>query len=166
MMARARRRTVRIVKPKTGLNPTTLSLLAAVSVAVILFLVWRFWQEDEPPAPVARTVQQVPLDWLCTKGHEFTNAGQPGARVCPTCKKPAFPKDTYVCSQHGAFTVFVELAVQPEGYVGPKAIRIVGKKAWIPIDEPLICPRCKRELTRARRDPFSRRPKGRNKPDK
>lgn len=165
-MARAHRRTVRIVKPRTGPNPTTISLLAALSGAVILFFIWRFWQEDPNPVPLPRTVQQVRLDWLCTKGHDFEEAGQAGSRPCPTCTKPAYPKDTYQCPVHGPFTVYVELEERAEGYVGPAAIQIVGKKKWTPIGEPLICPRCKRELTRTRRDPFTRRPQGRNKPGK
>lgn len=163
-MARARRRTVRIIKPRSGPSSTTISLLTALCAAIVLFLFWRFWREEEVPPVRPADVADRQLDWMCIGGHEFIESGQVGARDCTSCGRPAYALDVYECAQHGPYNVFVELGVRPGGHVGPTALQVIGKKTWVPVGEPLPCPRCKQEITRAKHDPFTRRPRGRNKP--
>ncbi len=81
----ARRRTVRIVKQRRATRTAAVSLLIVALPAMVLFLVWRFWQADEEVPTFTRGVADVVLDWKCEKGHRFKARGQAAPRKCPTC---------------------------------------------------------------------------------
>ncbi len=57
---------------------------------------------------------------------------------------------------HGTFEVAVRHAAGAGGKIKASELRLPGKD-WVSIEEPLKCPRCKRELIRRHRDPLETR---------
>ena len=150
----ARRRTVRIIKPRT--TPwAAISLLAAAVAAMSSLAVWRLWQTEEPQ-PYRRKLTDVELEWKCDAGHSFRAAGQVDPRECWKCDPPAlaaYPIDNYVCPRGHSYEVAVRFAQGDDGAPKVTQLRLAGRD-WTPIEEGLRCPRCKNRLVRKRRDPL------------
>lgn len=151
----ARRRKVRIVKPRRSTRAATISLASVALAAVVFFLIWRFWEEEEPAPIFRRGLPDVVLDWKCESGHTFKARGQVAPRACPTCRRPAFPVGTYHCPKHGAFELTIRYADE-DGVARPVEYRIAGGK-WIPVSDGARCPRCSTPLERRPKDPFARK---------
>lgn len=152
----ARRRTVRIVRPRRATRSAALSLLMVVAPVMLFFLVWRFWGKDEEVPIAIRGPKDVVLDWKCESRHTFKDRGQAGPRKCPRCHKPAYVVGTYDCQVHGTFELAIRHETDADGIIRPSAYRIAGKK-WIPAVNGAQCPRCDNPLTRRPKDPFSDR---------
>lgn len=159
---RRRRRTVRIVQPRSSYRPATISFLVVGSAAIILLLVWRFWQGEAIEPAYQRRLSEIRLDWRCDAGHEFRAAGQVGTHPCTKCEAPAYPVDTYECKVHGPRKVAVKLKLHADGLPHPSEFRVVGER-WEPAEGGAHCPRCGRMLSRVRKDPFTATMKGRKK---
>ncbi len=152
----ARRRTVRIVRPRRATRSAAVSLLMVVAPAMLLFLVWRFWEKDEEMPIVRRRPEEVVLDWKCESRHTFKARGQAGPRKCPRCRKPAYAVGAYDCQVHGTFEVAIRHAQDAAGIIRPSDYRIAGGN-WIPAVNGARCPRCDLPLTRRPKDPFAER---------
>ena len=150
---RSPRRTVRIVKHWT-LPPTArLSLLVVFSVAVLVFMLWRFWQPAEVVSPRERTITDVEFVYKCERNHTFRALGQVGPRTCPICGQPAYPRWRYACEIHGTFEVALYFGIGADGVPKVTKLRLPGRD-WVAVDKTLRCPRCNRELKRLPEDPL------------
>lgn len=152
----ARRRTVRIVRPRRATRSAAVSLLMVVAPAVLLFLVWRFWEKDEEVPIVNRGLEERVMDWKCESRHTFKARGQAGPRKCPRCRKPAYVVGTYDCQVHGTLELAIRHVQDAAGKIRPSDYRIA-KGKWVPTVNGARCPRCDRTLMRKPKDPFSDR---------
>ncbi|UCE61377.1 MAG: hypothetical protein JSU63_06440 [Phycisphaerales bacterium] len=150
----ARRRKVRIVKRQRLTRAAAVSLLAVAIPAGVLFLAWRFWQEDEALVINTRAITDVVVDWKCDSGHGFVAKGQSEPKRCPTCGRPAYPVGVYHCPVHGSFEVTVRYEKTEDGGSRPSHYRVGGRE-WVRVEKGVRCPRCKKELQRRPRDPFA-----------
>ena len=130
-----------------------ISLFVTITTAAVLFVVWRFWQEEQDVPVRHRVLSDVFLDWKCEVGHSFRRRGQTEPRICPKCSRPSYPVGEYQCPVHGEFEVAVRHSVGADGVARVSGFRIAGGK-WGNIEDGLSCPKCKRPLTRKRKDPF------------
>jgi hypothetical protein len=137
-------------------------LLIVVVPAVLLFVAWRFWRKDEQVPAFARGLPDVVLDWKCATGHAFKARGQVEPRKCPTCKRTAYAVGTYQCPVHGEFELSIRYAEDATGVARPWKYRI-RKRKWVPAANGAHCPKCERKLERKVKDPFSRKPQGRQR---
>ena len=137
--------------------------MVVISVAVLLFVLWRFWQPAEVVLPRERTITDVEFVYKCERNHTFRALGQVGPRTCPICKQPAYPRCKYACETHGTFEVALDFGVGADGVPKVTRLRLPGRD-WVAVDKPLRCPRCNRELKRVPEDPLNlprrRIPKG------
>jgi hypothetical protein len=134
-----------------------ISLLVTLLTAAILFAVWQFWQDEEPPPVYQRGLSDVYLDWKCEAGHIFRMRGQAEPRTCTICGRRAYPIIRFTCPQHGDMEVSVRYAIDENRVAHPSAFR-VDSGTWVPADEPLRCPRCNRVLIPKPKDPFEGQP--------
>lgn len=124
---------------------------------MIVLIAWRVWRGDSesPLSPVHRFKPLV--TYVCPRRHAFTLPLTIEPPRCPTCGQLAYPRAEYRCEMHGTFEVSVRHAVGPDGKIRASELKLPGKD-WVPIEEPLKCPRCKRELIRRHRDPLETAP--------
>ena len=156
---RSRRRTVRIVEPRSTTRTATLSFLITVAAAVFLFVVWRFSQTEEVVLPALRGPGEVTLDWRCVAGHTFRAPGQVEPHPCVVCGRPAYPFGIWRCEDHGEFEVIARLQLDAEGVLRPLEFRILPDGEWVPAREILKCPECGERLQRQLRDPLGDLPR-------
>lgn len=150
-----RRRTVRIVKPRSGSRAGAITLAAIVGAGILLLLVRNALRSEETVQPFVRKFSDVDLEWKCEAGHTFPAAGQIEPRKCWTCNATAFPIRKASCPVHGETDVWVKFAADAEGTPRPSAYRAVGGEWTEPGASP-ICPKCKREMSPVRDDPLAK----------
>lgn len=150
-----RRRTVRIVQPRTG-SRAGIILLAIVGSAAVLFFIIRYAvRSEEPVQPLVRTLSDLELDWKCEAGHGFRAAGQVEPRRCWTCTAPAFAVRKFTCPVHGETDAWVKFSLESDGVPRPLAYRAIGGE-WSDAGSPPSCPKCKREMQPVREDPLAK----------
>ena len=126
-----------------------LALCAAVSV----FVLWRFWRQDEIMTPEARSITDVELVYKCDRNHTFRALGQVGPRPCPICRQPAYPRAKYRCKTHGVFEVTLLIGRDEDNLARVTHLRLPGRD-WVPAETTRRCPRCNSVLTRIPDDPL------------
>jgi len=148
------RRTVRIVEKRTIPRAAYVSLAAAAASAALLFALWRALKSDDLEIPLARSIEDVQLEWRCEDGHIFTAPGAATPIPCPTCGKDAYPIAQFQCPVHGQFDVFFRFEKGPDGRLVPTEVKAVGGK-WEPFTEHPRCPKCHRPMIRESVDPLA-----------
>jgi len=150
-----RRRTVRIVKPRSGSRAGAISLAAVIGAAVLFLIVRYSLRSEETVQPFVRTFSDLEVDWKCEAGHTFRAAGQVEPRRCWTCNAAAFPVRRAACPVHGETEIWVRFSVDADGTPRPSSYRTVGGE-WTDAATPPICPKCKRDMQPVREDPLAK----------
>jgi len=128
--------------------------MATVCMATfILYFSWVFWRGEPIVTAPPRTFEQVTVDWLCESGHSFQATGQPESRTCPQCGKRSHVVTLYSCEVHGQMEVLLGYDTE---HGNPRVTRWrVPSRGWVDSEKKLRCPRCRRPLRRAPRDPLA-----------
>lgn len=148
----AQPRKVRIVKPRATPRAATVSVLLAVTAAVLLPVLWWFGRSEQLLPPPPPSLDKWEMDWRCDAGHTFRTAGHAfdddGAtrpKTCWVCRRPAHPMEYFQCSVHGAQEVLVSFAENANGGGVPARWRLPGR-GWVDEQKDLRCRQCNRPL--------------------
>jgi len=151
------------VKRRRLTRVAAINLVLAVSVAVVLIVLWSLNRPEPLQKPATRGFSEVEFTYVCPRGHAFRLQGQITPPLCPTCELPSYPHVVFRCENHGAFEVSVRVAVGDDGVVRASELQLPGKN-WVPVGEPLECPICNRKMFRDSADPLksgaARSPRG------
>lgn len=166
---RTRRRTVRIIEPRSATRTAVVSFLIMAAAAMFALVVWLSLHPTVEEGPVQRKLVDVDLDWRCDAGHAWRLTGQIEPRICPTkdCGRDMWPAARWSCENHHKFDVAVRLQLDAIGLPRPLEFRLRGHD-WVVAGDPLVCPKCSKMLRQVVRDPLEvvKRRKRRSTPAK
>jgi hypothetical protein len=155
----APRRRVRIVTRRRPPRAAMASLVLAITAAVLLPVVWRFWKAEVVVSPPDTGIATKELEWKCdsghyfrASGHSFNDEGLTAHRACWVCDRPAFPVTEVVCAVHGPVEVRVRLSAGDGAATRISRLRLAGRE-WVSAEKGVRCARCSRPL-RYTRDPL------------
>ncbi|MCH8146533.1 MAG: hypothetical protein IH987_00845 [Planctomycetes bacterium] len=153
---RSRRRTVRIVEPRSTTRTAVVSFLITAAAAMFALVIWLSLRPAVVEGPVRRVLPEVDLDWRCDAGHAWRARGQIEPRVCMTkdCDRDMWPAARWSCENHHKFHVATRLELDASGFPGPVEFRLRGHK-WVVAGDPLVCPKCSKFLREDVRDPLA-----------
>ncbi len=166
---RKRRRTVRIVEPRSATRSAVVSFLIMAAAAMFALVIWLSLHPTVEEGPVQRKLADVDLDWRCDAGHAWRLTGQIEPRVCPAkdCGRDMWPAARWSCENHHKIDVAVRLELDAMGLPRPVEFRLRGHD-WVVASDSLVCPKCSKLLRQVVRDPLAvvKRRKKRSTPAK
>ena len=166
---RARRRTVRIVEPRSATRTAVISFLITAVAAMFALVIWLSLRSPVEEGPVQRVLTEVDVDWRCDAGHAWREKGQIEPRDCQTkdCECVMWPAAPWSCENHHRFHGAVRLELDAMGLPRPVEFRLRGHD-WVVAGDPLVCPKCSKLLKEVVGDPLEvvKRRKRRSAPTK
>ena len=152
-------RRIRVVnKPRSRISPMV-SLWVAVGVACVAYVAFRVSDSETPATHFKRSFNDIRIQWRCEQGHTFSAPGRLGEIPCQECGRAARAVDMYHCTSCSDFDFYVAVEFEPGSDGRPRIARVKPpNRDWQSVDEPVLCPRCKRPAVRLRDDPLTRRP--------
>lgn len=93
---------VRAAPDRDQINKIRVSVATAVAVGLIVFLAWFWLNHDSGPRPVARTISDIEVDWVCDKDnrHGFRASGGYEPIPCPLCDGKCYMTFDFACPVH------------------------------------------------------------------
>ncbi len=130
-----------------------MTMATVCMAAFILYFSWVFWRGEPIVTAPTRSFGDVTIDWLCESGHSFQATGQTDSRSCPQCSKRSYVVTLYQCEVHGRMEIMLGYDAEQDD------VRVtrwrLPSRGWVTSEEKLRCPRCRRALRRAPRDPLA-----------